>query len=118
MKPMNWIWLGTALPLLLAWWVLARPGHTRIDRAEAHRLVAAGAKLLDVRSPSEFGSGHLPSAINVPVQELQSRLKELEPKDQVLVIYCRSGHRSGIAFDQLKQAGFSRLYDLGPMSAW
>ena len=43
---------------------------------------------------------------------------ELEPKDGALVLYCRSGNRSGQAKAQLERAGFTTLHDLGPMSAW
>ena len=84
----------------------------------ARELVGDGAKLVDVRTPEEYAAKHLPSAVNLPVQQLGDRMKELEPKDQPIVLYCRSGHRSGIAFDQLKKAGFSKVYDLGPISAW
>lgn len=93
-------------------------GHERIDGTQAHSLVEKGAKLVDVRTPDEYAAKHLPSAVNIPVQQLAGRMNELEPKDQALVLYCRSGHRSGIAYDELKKAGFSKLYDLGPMSAW
>lgn len=92
--------------------------HSRIDGKQAHELVQSGARLVDVRTPQEFSQRHVDSAINVPVQELDSRLRELEPKDRAIVLYCRSGHRSGIAYDKLKQAGFEKVYDLGPMTAW
>jgi phage shock protein E len=92
--------------------------HERIDGKRAHALVAEGAKLVDVRTREEFDAKHLPAAVNVPVQQLGERLTELEPKSQSLILYCRSGHRSGLAYDQLKKAGFSKLYDLGPMTAW
>lgn len=86
--------------------------------AEAHRLVEAGARLVDVRASFEFANGHLPGAINVPLQHLDTRMGELEPKNKEIVVYCQSGGRSQVAFEQLKSAGFSKLYDLGPMSAW
>jgi phage shock protein E len=108
-----------ATGLLIAWQFLGASGaHPRVSSAEAHQLVAAGARLVDVRASFEYDAGHLPGAINVPVQQLDQRLSELEPKDKPIVVYCRSGHRSGVAFDKLKAAGFSKLYDLGPMSAW
>jgi len=96
----------------------AAASQPRVPSETAHQLVAGGAKLVDVRTRAEFESKHLPNAINVPLQELADRVSLLEPKDQPLVIYCRSGHRSGLAVTQLKQAGFTRLYDLGPMTAW
>ena len=92
--------------------------HERIDSKQAHVLVQSGAKLVDVRTPAEFADKHLPGAINIPVQELEAHVKELEPKDQALILYCRSGSRSGIGYDKLKKQGFSKLHDLGAISAW
>jgi phage shock protein E len=89
-----------------------------VSGAEARQLVGAGARLVDVRTPTEFAAGHLPGAINVPVQQLDARMTELQPKDTVLVVYCRSGHRSGTAARMLKNAGFASVHDLGPMSRW
>lgn len=92
--------------------------HERIDSKQAHALVQSGAKLVDVRTPAEYAEKHLPGAVNIPVQELEARINELEPKDQTLILYCRSGSRSSGAYEQLKKQGFSKLHDLGAMSAW
>lgn len=86
--------------------------------AEARQLVQTGARLVDVRTPGEFAAGHIEGAINIPVQELEGRLNELQPKDRAVVLYCRSGHRSGNAARMLKSAGFSAVHDLGPMTRW
>jgi phage shock protein E len=53
----------------------------------------------------------------VPVDDLDRRLPELEPKDRPVVVYCRSGRRSARAAAALRAAGF-RVADLGPMSRW
>lgn len=87
-------------------------------RAEAHRLVEAGATLVDVRTPEEFASGHLPGALNIPVDELPRRLGELGSPEKSLVVYCRSGARSSRAERLLKERGFQNVFNLGPMSAW
>jgi phage shock protein E len=86
----------------------------------AHELVARqGALLLDVRTPGEFSSGHLDGAVNIPVQELESKLASLTAKkDQDVVVYCRSGHRSSQAAEVLKKAGFTKVHDLGSLSNW
>jgi rhodanese-related sulfurtransferase len=112
--------LAAVAAAILGWFSLggAASGHTRIDGTRARALVAEGAKLVDVRTTAEFSDQHLPGAVNIPVQSLSSRMKELEPKTQSLVLYCRSGHRSGIAYEQLKNSGFTNVYDLGPMTAW
>ncbi|MBK7859874.1 MAG: rhodanese-like domain-containing protein [Archangiaceae bacterium] len=81
-------------------------------------MVSEGAKLVDVRSSAEFATGHLPGAINVPVQELASRLSALGSKDQVKLLYCASGTRSAMARSMLKRHGFTRVFNLGAMSRW
>lgn len=85
---------------------------------EAKALVEGGALLLDVRSPEEFRGGHIEGAVNIPVDELESRLGELTPPQEPIVLYCRSGARSSRAAGMLKQRGYARVHDLGPMSAW
>lgn len=81
-------------------------------------LVASGATLVDVRTPAEYASGHIDGAVNVPVDTLSERLKELGPKDSNIVLYCRSGARSGRAKAMLEQQGFERVVNLGAMSRW
>lgn len=74
--------------------------------------------LLDVRTPAEFASGHVPGALNVPHTELADRLAELEPDDEV-VVYCESGRRAQVASSLLEARGFSAVRHLdGDMSAW
>lgn len=85
------------------------------------RLQSGKAPLLvDVRTPGEFQSGHVPGAINIPLQELPDRMNELSPyRDTELVLYCETGIRAGHAGRFLKQQGFSELRALdGHMQAW
>ena len=82
----------------------------------ARELVSNGAALIDVRTPGEFASGHIDGAVNIPVQELAQRLGEV-PQGPV-VLYCRSGARSGNAANFLLSEGWTEVYNLGPMSAW
>lgn len=89
-----------------------------VNSAQARQLVQAGARLIDVRTPSEFAAGHIPGALNIPLQQLDSRLTELQPTDRPVVLYCRSGNRSGSAARLLKNAGFAAVHDLGAMSRW
>ena len=94
-------------------------GRRKQSRApSARNLVAEGARLLDVRSPEEFAGGHLPGAIHIPVDELQARIYELEPRDAGVVVYCRSGRRSARAAELLRTSGFDAVHDLGSMSDW
>lgn len=77
--------------------------------------------LLDVRTPSEWNgdSGHLKSAILIPVQELEARVKELEPqKHKTIIAYCRSGNRSNTATKFLSSKGFNVFNMEGGMIQW
>lgn len=105
--------------LVLASVLLASCAHPTVSRAGAQALVKDGALLLDVRSPGEFSEGHLPGAVNVPVQELEASLASLSPdKARPIVVYCRSGMRSAKARKVLLSAGFTRVEDLGGLSNW
>jgi rhodanese-related sulfurtransferase len=74
--------------------------------------------LLDVRTPEEYAEGHIAGAVNVPYDQLATRLAEV-PKDKDVVLYCRSGRRAGIAADVLAANGYTRLSHLeGDMIAW
>ncbi|MBK8999874.1 MAG: rhodanese-like domain-containing protein [Myxococcales bacterium] len=90
-------------------------GDQKTSLPNAGELVAKGAVLLDVRTPQEFADDHVIGALNVPVQELSSRLDELGPKERPIVIYCRSGARSANAKHLLEGAGFRHVHDMGAM---
>ena len=70
------------------------------------------AVFVDVRSPAEFASGNAPGSINIPLNELPSRLVEL-PKDRDVVVFCASGSRSGMAKMVLKTKGFQKVHNAG-----
>jgi len=76
--------------------------------------------VLDVRTPGEFSEGHVPGAVNISHDELESRLGELEgARHKDVVVYCRSGRRAGVALDMLEKAGFKRTYHLeGDYLGW
>ena len=103
--------------MLVVFMIFQRRGG--IAPAEAKRLVKEeGARLIDVRSPGEFASGHIDGAKNIPVQELDARMKEVGPKDAHVVVYCASGMRSANAAKLLKASGFTKVANLGAMSRW
>jgi phage shock protein E len=105
--------------LLLAGGLYVRFGlRGDVAGPEARRLVAAGARLVDVRSPDEFAAGHLPGAVNVPVGTLADRLAEVGPKDGTVIVYCHTGMRSARAASLLRDNGFTDVRNLGPMRAW
>ena len=66
--------------------------------------------VIDVRSADEYAAGHIKHAINIPLEQLESRLDEINAyKDKNVVLYCNTGNRSGKALDLLKQKGFNVL---------
>lgn len=111
-------WVKWAVVAVIGAFFLYTRFAGKTSSAEAHRLVAEGARLVDVRTPGEFAGGHISGAVNIPVDELPRRIAEVGPKDAQVVLYCRSGARSGRAAGLLRQAGYTRVADLGGMSRW
>jgi rhodanese-related sulfurtransferase len=90
------------------------------NASELAREIASGRTLflLDVREPSEFASGHIRGAINIPLGTLASSLQQV-PKDQEIVTICRSGRRSQAALETLRAKGYTKARNfLGGMLSW
>ena len=79
---------------------------------------AAGAVLLDVRTPQEYREGHIPGSQNVPLQQLDNVEEVTENKDTVLYVYCRSGARSRQAVSLLKHMGYTNVHNIGGIAAY
>ena len=91
---------------------------TTVSVAEAATLRDQGAFILDVREPDEWTDGHIPGATLIPLGELASRIDEV-PRDQPIVVVCRSGNRSAEGRDILLGAGFPTVTSLdGGMTDW
>jgi len=90
-----------------------------ISPMEAKSIIAKGAGIIDVRTPEEFASGHIPGAVNINfhAEDFQAQLMKLD-KRKAYVVYCRSGNRSGKAVVIMKGLGFSTLYDMQAFSGW
>lgn len=102
--------------LLSAAPLLAGEGGTSTkDRASvAWEKIAAGAFLVDVRTPQEFAQGHLEGATNIPLSEVEKRLDAFgRDRERPIVLYCRTGRRSGIALGILEKHGFKNLFNGG-----
>ncbi|MGA0109060.1 MAG: rhodanese-like domain-containing protein [Schleiferiaceae bacterium] len=84
--------------------------------------VARGAKIIDVRSPGEFASGHAPGAVNIPLDQFASSApKKFKDKNQEFVLCCASGNRSGMAKSIMEQKGYTKVLNGGPwtrLRAW
>ncbi|MDX2128479.1 MAG: rhodanese-like domain-containing protein [Chloroherpetonaceae bacterium] len=74
--------------------------------------VKSGAFLVDVRTPAEFSEGHVKGSVNIPLDTLPSNLKKFKEKNQI-VVFCRSGNRSGQAKSFLEQNGFNNVINGG-----
>ena len=79
---------------------------------------AAGAVLLDVRSPQEYREGHIPGSQNVPLQQLDKVEEVTENKDTVLYVYCHSGARSKQAVSLLQAMGYTNVHNIGGIAAY
>ncbi|MDB1125398.1 rhodanese-like domain-containing protein [Vibrio algarum] len=85
------------------------------NRADlAWQKVEQGALLVDVRTPQEFETQHLESALNFPLNTVNVAFNNID-KDRDIVVYCRSGNRSGQAERYLKQIGFTNVHNGGGM---
>lgn len=103
---------------LLSASILFVTGCGNEDQVEAWNLIDQGALVVDVRTPGEFHSGHLAMAKLIPVNQVSSRISEFGPnKDRAIVVYCRSGSRSGKAQSILQAAGYTNVHNGGGYGA-
>ena len=78
-----------------------------------------GYIILDVRRPDEFAVGHIPNAINVPNESIGTdEISELPNKDQLIMVYCRSGRRSKEASEKLVNLGYTNIVEFGGILDW
>jgi len=69
--------------------------------------------IVDVREPFEYAGGHIEGAVNIPLGTIPRELASLKQSDKTLVLYCRSGNRSGQATAYLKAQGMTAVYNGG-----
>ena len=75
--------------------------------------------ILDVRTPEEFSEKHIPGAINIPNETIGTEeVPELPDKDQLILIYCRSGNRSKQASEKLVRLGYTNIVEFGGINDW
>jgi len=124
LPPGVWIGLGLILFIGLAAALFMRPAPTtetlppEITVSQAAEKRTAGAFFLDVREQDEWDALHIPDATLIPLGQLSARLNEV-PRDQEIVVVCRSGNRSAAGRDILLQAGFKKVTSMaGGMNEW
>lgn len=109
---MNWTPFLIGVVVVTVLLMLKKAGQISAKDALAH--LKNGALVIDVRGPGEFKSGHLPVAINLPLDEIKTSLpRRVKDKNQVLLLHCLSGTRSGLAKIKLKRMGYRNVFNLG-----
>ena len=75
--------------------------------------------ILDVRRPDEYATGHIPGAINIPNETIgTAEIPELPDKEQLILVYCRSGRRSKEASEKLVKLGYTNIFEFGGILDW
>lgn len=106
------------IPILLLSLVLIACDSADMTTETAITAIEQGALIIDVRSEEEVASGMLPNAVHIPHDDILAGTKSLNlSPDQSIVLYCRSGNRSGIALETLKSAGFTHALNGGGYAA-
>lgn len=120
------LWGAAALIVLVAViWIIAsnnsKPSNSlpsEVSVSEALTKRDSGAFILDVRQPDEWNEAHIPDSTLIPLDQLPNRINEL-PKDQEIVVVCRSGNRSAQGRDILLEAGFTNVTSMaGGLNQW
>ncbi|MEZ5045828.1 MAG: rhodanese-like domain-containing protein [Chitinophagaceae bacterium] len=75
-------------------------------------IIQQGAFLVDVRTPNEFASGHVPGSVNIPLDTIRNQLHKFKNKKNIIV-FCRSGNRSSMAKQILEKNGIQPVYNGG-----
>ena len=90
-----------------------------MDEAVAMMEQETGYIILDVRRPDEFAAGHIPNAINVPNESIGTdEIPKLPDKNQLIMVYCRSGRRSKEAAEKLVKLGYTNIVEFGGILDW
>ena len=95
--------------------------YVNITAEEAKQIMDSeeGYIILDVRTQEEYDQGHIPGAILIPDTEIKAKAEEvLTDKDQLLLVYCRSGRRSKLAAEALVELGYTNIKEFGGIIDW
>ena len=95
--------------------------YVNITAQEAKQIMDTeeGYIILDVRTQEEFDQGHIPGAILIPDTEMKAKAEDvLTDKDQLILVYCRSGRRSKLAAEALVELGYTNIKEFGGIIDW
>ena len=96
-------------------------GYRQISMDEAITMMETESNyiILDVRTPEEFSERHIPGAINIPNETIgTAQIPELPDKEQLILVYCRSGNRSKQASEKLVKLGYTNIVEFGGINSW
>ena len=121
--------MKTIIPMILTLLLLAGCAAAPSDKAAYRQITMEDAVammeeeadyiILDVRTKEEYASGHIPNAINIPNEVIGSEeIPELPDKDQLILVYCRSGNRSKQASKKLANLGYTNVVEFGGIMDW
>ena len=118
------------IPILLSALMFTGCAATNNSQTNTYRQIAmdeavdmmaqeTGYIILDVRRADEFAAGHIPNAINVPNESIgKTEIPELPDKNQLIMVYCRSGRRSKEASEKLVKLGYTNIVEFGGILDW
>lgn len=123
MKKRFWLFAAAALLLLAGCGAAEQPGSTyrQITQEEAAKMMQeqSGYILLDVRTQAEFEQAHIPGAVCIPNETIGTdEIPALPDKNQLILVYCRSGNRSKQAAEKLAQLGYTNIVEFGGINTW
>ena len=120
--------MNRIIPFLIALLLLAGCGaksseatYRQITMEEAVTMMEeeSGYIILDVRTAQEYSEKHIPGAINVANESIGTEdIPELPDKDQLILVYCRSGNRSKQASEKLMKLGYTNIVEIGGINSW
>lgn len=109
---MNWVIVAVVAVFALAYIFLRRSGQ--VPATEAAACLRSGAPLVDVRTPAEFNARHIPGAINIPLNQIESAApSQLPDRTQPVLLHCQAGTRSAVAKRKLAAMGYGKAFNLG-----
>ena len=91
---------------------------SNISFEDAQKEIEKGGLIIDVRTEAEFSDAHVPGAINVPLDEFETKFFPdiIKSKDQSILLYCQSGGRSSMACHVLRKRGYTNVFNMGSFS--
>ena len=101
--------------------MIGKTTYIQIDQEKAKEMMAVndGHVVVDVRRADEYASGHIPCAILIPNESIGTeKPDQLPDKDQIILVYCRSGNRSKQAAQKLADMGYTNIYEFGGINTW